>query len=198
MVTGHFTRRRVPGPARCRVTGFEVVDIRLVTGSSGSPGERWVCCVMLCSAGTTTRGPQATGTSGASDRVGRARPRAGTGPRPNDLVFDTVATNELPSPPIVLVGERDPHAAFLIAGEQGAGDTSARLGAGPRRRPAAPDAWSAWVMWIRERDGQPYRHLVRVPADMVRSAEPPEATATCRVGSATPTARSRPGRPASS
>jgi hypothetical protein len=63
------------------------------------------------------------------------------------------------SPPIVLMGGREVHAAFLIAWELGEGD----------------GRWSAWVMWIRERAGRPYRHQVLVPADMVRPAEAPAA-----------------------
>jgi hypothetical protein len=61
------------------------------------------------------------------------------------------------TPPIVLVraGRDEPHTAFLIAWERGESG-------GP---------WSAWVMWVRERDGKPYRHTVLVGADMVQPVE---------------------------
>jgi hypothetical protein len=64
-----------------------------------------------------------------------------------------------PSPPIVLVGDGDQHAAFLICWE----------------RADADGDWSAWVMWVREQDGRPVRHVVCVPAAEIEPVEPPEA-----------------------
>jgi hypothetical protein len=66
--------------------------------------------------------------------------------------------NPPPTPPIVLVraGRDEPHAAFLICWERGESEGS---------------AWSAWVMWVKERDGKPFRHTVLVGADMVERVE---------------------------
>jgi hypothetical protein len=66
-------------------------------------------------------------------------------------------TDKPPCPPLVMVGLRDPEPAYLLAWEQVRGE------------------WYAWVTWIRERGGHPYRHTVSVRAASVQAAEPAEA-----------------------
>ena len=60
-------------------------------------------------------------------------------------------------PPIVMCGLTEPHPAFQLCWELAAGE------------------WWAWVAWIRERRGQPYRHVVSVHGESVRPIEAPEA-----------------------
>jgi hypothetical protein len=68
--------------------------------------------------------------------------------------------NEPPSPPIVEFG--DDAVAYLLAWEQHEQDGS----------------WWAWVTWIRERSGRPYRHVTTVRAARLRPVEVPSAYET--------------------
>ena len=65
------------------------------------------------------------------------------------------------SPPLVALDRRDPVVCHLLAWElhEHSGE------------------WHAWVMWVRERRGEPFRHVVAVPASGVRRVEQPEAYA---------------------
>jgi hypothetical protein len=65
--------------------------------------------------------------------------------------------DEPPSPPIVAVGEE--FTAYLLAWDL--------------HEPTG-ECW-AWVTWVRERNGEPYRHIVSVPAASLRPLEEPEA-----------------------
>lgn len=65
------------------------------------------------------------------------------------------------SPPLVVLDRREPITALLLGWEfhEHSGE------------------WHAWVMWIRDRRGESYRHIVAVPASGVRAVEPGEAYA---------------------
>jgi hypothetical protein len=65
------------------------------------------------------------------------------------------------SSPLVILDRREPIVAHLLAWElhEVSGD------------------WHAWVMWVRVRRGEPFRHVVAVPARGVRAVEQPEAYA---------------------
>ena len=63
-----------------------------------------------------------------------------------------MGADEPEGPPVVLLS--DGEAAYLLAWEQVRGE------------------WYAWVTWIRERGGRPYRHTVSVRGASVQAAEP--------------------------
>jgi len=70
-----------------------------------------------------------------------------------------MAEDDPPCPPLVMIGLRDPHPGYLLGWELVRGE------------------WWAWVTWIRERNGKPFRHVVSVRAASVRPAESGEAYA---------------------
>jgi hypothetical protein len=69
--------------------------------------------------------------------------------------------NEPPSPPLVVLDRAEPIVAHLLAWEIHERDGS----------------WHGWVMWVRWRNGEPFRHVVAVDAAGIRAVEPPEAYA---------------------
>jgi hypothetical protein len=46
-----------------------------------------------------------------------------------------------------------------------------KVGRCKSRRRERDGAWQAWAMWLQVRRGEPYRHVVAVPAESVRAVE---------------------------
>jgi hypothetical protein len=63
------------------------------------------------------------------------------------------------SPPLVAIDRRESYTALLLAWELH----------------EVSGEWHAWIMTVRERRGESYRHVVAVPASGVRAVEPAEA-----------------------
>lgn len=78
----------------------------------------------------------------------------------SNVSSDTGQVKDEPwSPPLVRLDRREPVTCHLLCWELHERD----------------GAWHAWAMWLQVRRGEPYRHVVAVPAESVRAVEPAEA-----------------------